>query len=182
MTLHRRCLLWVIAAAASTFGACSARAAGWITLDASRCKPVDASAALPESWSKYRGSTRICALTRKQNQTAKVSLLSVFVDDYYLGLPKDAPWESFPLPMLVNSSGQCLAQLPHLFPSNPPSQLVIRAGGWKQDAPTLLRLDVLSPAVGGNYSLPSLKWDVQSKRYQPVPPTNLTTITQSTCP
>ena len=180
MTLHRRCLLWVICTAASAFYACSAQAEGWITLEASTCTPVDASTALPESWSKYRGSTRLCALTRQQNQIAKVSLLSVFVDDYYAGLPKDAPWESFPLPMLIDPSGRCLAQMPHLFPSDPPNQLVVRAGGWKQGTPTLLRLDVLSPAVGGNYSLPSLKWDAQSKRYRPI--NNPNRITQSPCP
>ena len=182
MKFHRRSLLRMISAAAMAICAGSAQAAGWVTLDASTCKPVDDSQALPEAWSKYRSSTRICGLTHQQNQIAKVSLLSVFVDDYYAGLPKDAPWESFPLPTLVDASGQCLARLPQLFPSDPPNRLVIRAGGWKQGMPTLLRLDVLSPAVGGNYSLPSLKWDTPSQSYRPMAKPTPHSTPQSPCP
>ncbi len=181
MKSSRRYLLLLIAAS-GTFCTSVAQAEGWVTLDASRCKPVDVAATLPDAWSKYRGSTRICPLTRHQSDVAQVSLLSVFVDDYYLGLPKDAPWESFPQPMLVDPSGQCLARLSHLYPSEPPSQLVVRAGGWKQGVPTLLRFDVLNPAVSGNYSLPGLKWDMQTKRYRPIPTTTITTPTEPPCP
>lgn len=181
MKLRRGHLRWVIAVA-SALCACAAQAAGWDTLEASRCKAVDASAALPDEWSKYRGATRICPLTRNKNHVAKISLISVFVDDYYLGLPKDAPWESFPSPMLVDQSGHCLARLSHQFPSEPPSQLVIRFGGWKQGMPTRLRLDVLSPTAGGNYRLPSLQWDAQKKSYRPALTTTINKQAENTCP
>lgn len=181
MKLLYRILLTAMAAV-SPFCVTAAPAGAWVKLDAAMCKPIDAAVALPEGWSKYRSASRQCPLTRRPNEHAQVSLISVFVDDYYFQLPKDAPWESFPPAMLVDASGQCLARLSHLFPSEPPSQLVVRAGGWKNGFPTLLRLDVLNPAVGGDYSLPSLQWDSKTKRYQPDSKAIIKTTNENLCP
>ena len=181
MMLRHPFLLGVIVVLTAS-SASATQAAGWITLNDSMCKPIAASAALPEAWSKYRESTRICSLARNDSQVAQVSLVSVFVDDYYRGLPKDAPWESFPMPMLVDPSGRCLAQLSHLFPSEPPSRLVVQAGGWKNGVPTLLRFNVLNPAVDGNYRLPSMKWDEQTKRYLLAATKTITTTSENLCP
>lgn len=156
------------AAAALTCWAMPAQAAGdFITLRATDCQSVSADTALPPAWEPFRAATRVCALRQRPAQTASVRLLSVFTDDYYRQLPADAPWQAFPLPRLVDVQGTCLGQLPHLYPVDPPQELVVRAGHWRQGRPHEVRLRVLSPTVSGNYSLPSLHWNTQAQRYQP---------------
>ena len=98
---------------------------------------------------------------------AKVSLLSVFTDDYYKTLPADAAWRDFPLPMLVDATGRCLGRIPHLFPVDPPQELTISAGRWQRGTPHELRLKVQSPAVGGDSTLPSLHWNPHKGTYTP---------------
>ena len=99
-------------------------------------------------------------------------MVSVFTDDYYQHLPADAPWQRFPLPVLLDDTGRCLGRLPHLFPVDPPQELVVRAGQWRRGIPHELRLTVLSPAVGGNYRLPSLRWSAKAQAYQSTAPSS----------
>lgn len=137
----------------------------FITLSAAHCHAVGTTAPLTADMEPYRASVKDCPIART-GQPAKVHLLSVFTDDYYKGRPADAPWQQFPLPLLIDASGRCLGRLPHLFPVDPPQELVVSAGQWRRGMPHELRLQVLSPAVGGNYRLPSLRWDAKQQIYQ----------------
>ena len=120
---------------------------------------------------------------------AKVRLLSVFTEDHYKALPADAPWQDFPRPILVDESGRCLGRIAHLFPVDPPEELVITAGQWQRGIPRELRFKVRSPAVGGNFKLPSLLWNERTRSYASKPPspapsakTNPSPQDQTPCP
>ncbi|MFY3384425.1 hypothetical protein [Paracidovorax sp. MALMAid1276] len=129
-----------------------------------QCQPVADAAPLPAELEPYRAAVRACPLARAP-QPARVRLLSVFTDDFYKGLPADARWQNFPLPVLVDASGRCIGRLPHLFPVDPPQELTVHAGQWRNGIPHELRLHVLSPAVGGNHPLPSLRWQAPTQSY-----------------
>jgi hypothetical protein len=153
-------------------------------IDPAHCQPADADLALPAAWTPYRAATRVCALSDRAGGTvqapapARVRLVAVFTDDYYRSLPADAPWERFPLPVLLDEAGRCLAQLPHLFPSDPPEDLEVRPGRWRDGIPQEIQLQVRSPAQGGDYRLPTLRWDAKARLYRAAP--RKTTETSST--
>lgn len=90
----------------------------------------------------------------------------MFTNDYYRNLPAYAPWERFPLPLLLDKAGRCLAQLPHLFPADPPEVLEVRPGRWRKGLPQEIQLHVRSPAQGGGYRLPTLRWDAKARVYR----------------
>ncbi len=90
----------------------------------------------------------------------------MFTNDYYRNLPTYAPWERFPLPLLLDEAGRCLAQLPHLFPADPPEVLEVRPGRWRKGLPQEIQLHVRSPAQGGGYRLPTLRWDAKARVYR----------------
>ncbi|MGE6340289.1 hypothetical protein ACQKEU_26505 [Acidovorax sp. NPDC077664] len=94
-------------------------------------------------------------------------LLAVFIDIYYRSLPHDAPWERDPLPLLVDDSGCCVGKLSHLFPTDPPEELEVLPGRWRDGVPREIQLKVRSPAVGGDYHLPRLRLDVKTHLYRP---------------
>ena len=143
----------------------------FVTVAAAQCQAVDGTVALPADMEPYRSAVKVCSLARPA-QPVKVRLVSVFTDDYYQHLPADAPWQRFPLPVLLDDTGRCLGRLPHLFPVDPPQELVVRAGQWRRGIPHELRLTVLSPAVGGNYRLPSLRWSAKAQAYQSTAPSS----------
>ena len=166
--------------AASLATACAAQARDFVTLAPAACLPVEPSAVLPGDMEPYRASVRACPLVQAlpspspaataATAHAKVRLLSVFTDDYYKALPADAPWQNFPLPILVDDTGRCVGRLAHLFPVDPPQELSISAGRWQRGVPHELRLKVRSPAVGGNYALPSLHWNARAGTYAATAP------------
>lgn len=150
-------------------------------LDVNRCRALPADLKLPPEWGPYRAAARACPFVRG-GATARVSLVSVFVDEYYRDLPKDAPWEAFPRAMMVDADGRCLSRLAHLFPFEPPSELVVRSGNWRYGLPTEIRFRVKNPAVSGDYSLPALTWNPTTKTYQPAASTSPKDKEQTQCP
>lgn len=159
------------------------QAAGdFITVAAAQCKAAATDTPLPADMEPYRAATRVCSLSR-HSQQPQIRLITVFTDDHYKNLPANAPWENFPLPVLVDAAGRCVGRLPHLFPVDPPQELVVSAGQWRRGVPHELRLKVLSPAVGGNYRLPSLRWNAKAQAYQtPSSPTSNPTPTEDKTP
>ncbi|MBU0745924.1 MAG: hypothetical protein KKG67_03930 [Gammaproteobacteria bacterium] len=155
------------------------QAAGdFVTLSATQCEAAATGTPLPADMEPYRAAVKVCALSRPA-QPPQIRLISVFTDDYYKSLPANAPWENFPLPVLVDASGRCVGRLAHLFPVDPPQELVVSAGHWRRGVPHELRLKVLSPAVGGNYPLPSLRWNAKTQAYQTTPSPHQSTPTPS---
>ncbi|CAN7452341.1 hypothetical protein [Acidovorax sp. LjRoot117] len=153
---------------ASFAWACAAQAHDFVTIAPAACTPVEQGMGLPADMAAYRAAVKVCPLaqpTAPHTAQAQVRLLSVFTDDYYKALPADAPWQNFPLPMLIDATGRCLGRIGHLFPADPPQELTISAGRWQRGIPHELRLKVRSPAVGGDATLPSLHWNARSGGY-----------------
>ncbi len=160
-------------AAAMLSAAVHAGAKPPMALDPAQCQPPDADLSLPAAWEPYRDAVRACPLVQGgaagnvPPKAAKVRLLAVFTDAHYRGLPPDAPWERFPLPLLVDDAGRCVGKLTHLFPADPPEELDVVPGRWRDGVPHEIQLQVRSPAVGGDYHLPTLRWDAKNRLYRP---------------
>lgn len=140
------------------------------TLSAQRCIPMATSAfkvTLPAEWQPYLSATRVCPLAQGADMKASVVLVSVFQEDYYRDKPAGAKWEHFPKPIFFNNQGRCVAQLPELYPDEPPREITLSYGHWQATTPGTIRLHVSNPAIGGDYDLPTLSWDTQQQRYLP---------------
>ncbi|MCC4586446.1 hypothetical protein LL962_04875 [Xanthomonas sp. NCPPB 1067] len=163
---------WLATATLST--AVYADAKTPLALDPAQCQPLDADLSLPTVWEPYRGAVRACPLVQggaagnAPAKAAKVRLLAVFTDAHYRGLPPDAPWGRFPLPLLVDDTGRCVGKLTHLFPADPPEELEVVPSRWHDGVPHEIQLQVRSPAVGGDYHLPTLRWDARNRLYRTV--------------
>ncbi|GKT23620.1 hypothetical protein [Acidovorax sp. SUPP3334] len=160
---------WLAAAVLLTAAQAGTKAPA--AVDPAHCKPAGTDLALPTAWEPYRAAVRVCSLAQAGAGKAppKVRLLAVFTDEHYRRLPADAPWEKFPLPQLVDETGRCLGQLPHLFPVDPPEELEVRPGRWRAGLPQEIQLQVRSPAAGGDYRLPTLRWDAKTRHYLAAP-------------
>lgn len=163
----------VAAAVLSTAAHAGTRAPA--AIDPAHCQPLAADLVLLAAWAPYRAATRVCALAERATEKVqsrapnRVRLVAVFTHDYYRNLPADAPWERFPLPLLLDEAGRRLAQLPHLFPADPPEILEVRPGRWRNGLPQEIQLHVRSPAQGGGYRLPTLRWDAKARVYRAAP-------------
>jgi len=122
--------------------------------------------ALPSDWQPFISATKACALAPQQKPQPSVWLVSVFADVYYQNKPASAPWENFPQTMLVDNHGDCLAQLPELYPHDQPRALELRYGDWVGAIPQKIHVHVKNPAMGGDYDLPSLIWNAKDKLYR----------------
>lgn len=123
---------------------------------------------LSPAWQPYLAATRVCPLVKKAGDKPEIVLVSVFSDDYYRNKPMDAVWENFPKPIFFNKDGNCVARLPDLYPTEPPRDLEITYGHWKNSIPQEIRTHVLNPAVTGDYDLPKLIWDEKTHQYNPL--------------
>ncbi|WP_092740382.1 hypothetical protein [Paracidovorax valerianellae] len=161
---------WLAVAMLSTVVNVGAKAP--MALDPTHCQAPEADLPLPAGWEPYRKAVRSCPLVQvgagnSESKAAKVRVLAVFTDAYYRGLPPDAPWEHFPLPLLVDDSGRCVGKLSHLFPADPPEELDLVPGHWRDGVPQEIQLKVRSPAMGGDYHLPTLRLDPKTHLYRP---------------
>lgn len=72
--------------------------------------------------------------------------------------------------------GRHLGELPKNFPADEAATVKLSFGDWQGNLPTEIRVCVLSPAVAGNYVLPTLRLDAAGDHYaaavgQPSAPT-----------
>ena len=162
------CLFLVAAAFLLTPNAYGKGYKGFLLLNPDECVPADKKVLLqlPAEWHKYGDFVKICGLTQKKGQPAKVSILSVWADDFYEAQSPDPVWEDFPLPLIVNNSFHQVGQLPEIYPSNPPHWLNVHYGKWQSGIPTEIRVDVENPAVTGDYYYAPLLWNKDKEKYQ----------------
>jgi hypothetical protein len=141
---------------------------GFQLLNPDKCVPLDKKALLQLSaeWQKYGDFVKICGLSQKKGQTAKVSIISVWADEFYEAQSPNPVWEPFPKPIIVDQASREIGRLPEVYPSDPPRWLSVYYGKWKSAIPTELRLDVENPAVEGNYYYGPLVWIENRERYE----------------
>src|SRR5512135_3703092 len=122
---------------------------GFLLLNPDECVPLDKKVVLqlPAEWHKYGDFVKICGLTEKKGQPAKVSIISVWAEEYYDTLPSDAMWEKFPLPLIVDERFRKIGKLPELYPMDQPRELDVYYGKWQSGVPAEIRVDVYNPAV-----------------------------------
>jgi hypothetical protein len=141
---------------------------GFLKLNPDECAPLDNKIVLqlPAEWHKYGDFIKICGLAQKKGQPAKVSIISIWADDYYEAQSPDPVWEDFPMPLIVDSSFHRVGQLPEIYPSDPPRWLNVYYGKWQWRIPAEIRVDVENPAVTGDYYYDSLIWNKNKESYQ----------------
>jgi hypothetical protein len=144
---------------------------GFKLVNPDKCIPVDEELVikLPQEWHKYADFMKICKLEDKNKSDAKVSIISVWVLDYFntkFPPPARHIWENFPLPLIVDNNLNQIGQLPEQYPDDPPRELDVSYGKQFQGIPTEIRVDVYNPAVGGDYFYAPLKWNRKTGRYE----------------
>ncbi len=167
----RFCFVWILLLCTVLATVLNARGEGsqdFILLKPNDCVPLDKKVVLqlPNKWRKYAGFVKICGLKRKKADTANVSLISIWVNDYYATLPPNAPSEECPLPLIVDKTYRQIGQLPELYPTDPPRELDVRYGKWNSGMPMEIRIHVYNPAVTGNYDYAPLIWNKSQRLYQ----------------
>jgi hypothetical protein len=162
------CLFFLALLVARASSACGNGYPGFSFLDANDCVPLDRKAVLqlPVEWHKYADFTKICGLNQKKGQPAKVSIISIWADDYYETRPSDAVWEKFPPPLIVDQARQRMGQLPELYPTHQASELRVYYGKWQSGMPAEIRIDVYSPAVEGDYYFAPMIWNKDKGFYE----------------
>ncbi len=141
---------------------------GFLKLNPDECVRLDKKIVLqlPNEWHKYADFVKICGLTQKKGQPAKVSIISVWAHDYYATLPAGTLWEDLPRPLIVDSGYHEIGLLREVYPADPPRDLDVHYGRWGAGMPTEIRVDVHNPAVEGNYFYAPLTWNKKSNRYE----------------
>jgi len=144
---------------------------GFKLLNPDECSQLDKKVVsqLPVEWHKYADFVKICKLKEKGNTDAKVSIISIWINDYYdTTVPTGAPhiWENFPLTLIVDSNLHIIGKLPEIYPMNDITSPDVYYGKWKSGIPTEIRIDVNNPAVEGDYYYSPLIWDIKSLNYK----------------
>ncbi len=141
---------------------------GFKLLNPDECTPLDKKTVmqLPEEWHKYSDCIKICELKRKKSTNARVSIISIWAHDYYKKLPADAPWERFPRPLIVDDRIRKIGELPKLYPFDQPCDLDVYYGRWRSGMPGEIRIDVLNPAVEGDFYYEPLIWNEKTGSYE----------------
>jgi hypothetical protein len=103
---------------------------GFTMLEENTCKPLTERQvqSLSPSWRKYIGFVKLCPLQGRHEKDVKVSFISVWAHEYLDAHPDEA-WQDFPLPIVVNSKNEEVAELPELYPAkdqNPIQRTLLR--------------------------------------------------------
>lgn len=141
---------------------------GFLKLNPDECVPLDKKVVLqlPTEWHRYGDFVKICGLTQKKGQPAKVSIVSIWADDFYDAQPAGAKWGNFPRPLIVDAGYRQLGQLPELYPTHQESELSVYYGKWRSGTPEEIRIDVYNPAVDGDYYYAPFMWNTKQGRYE----------------
>jgi len=147
---------------------------GFAKLNPEECVPLSkevVATQLPTEWHKYADFIKICNLKQKRESSAQVSIISIWLKDYYESrFPGDVPFikdkPSPPLPIIVSKDFQKIGILPKPYPFFEVIDPDIYYGKWKSEIPEEIRIDVNNPAVDGDYYYSPLKWNARNGRYE----------------
>lgn len=159
--LNALCIFFLFFAVAFASNVSAAGNKDFLLLKPDDCVSLEKGAVLqlPDSWHEYEGFIKICSLKTRNARVAKVSVIAIWVKDYYDSLPPGAPWEEFPLPLIVDRHFRPVGKLPELYPVHPPRELEVSYGKFQSGAPTEIRIHVHNPATSGDYDYAPLIWN-----------------------
>jgi hypothetical protein len=115
-------------------------------------------------WTPFEGYEIACPLRRHEGDVV-LYVLSVNAYDIEKALPPDAPAPKLPKAVIITPQGHIVGNLPFAFPFDAPVSLDVAFADWHHGFPQTVELFLEDPAVGGNKSLPRLKWDGKLGRY-----------------
>lgn len=143
---------------------------GFTKLNPDECVTLDKKvvAQLPTEWQKYADFTKICKLKQNDAPTANVSIISIWIKNYFETLPvtKRNILENFPRPLIVDNDLKKLGQLPEPYPIFDVTDPDIYYGKWQSGIPFEILFDVSNPAMGGDYYYTPLKWNAINRIYE----------------
>lgn len=117
---------------------------------------------LGPEWERFLPFVRSCEVTWQKSPPLYV--LTVWADQFEATLPKDAPAEKLPKPMIAAKDGKVLGRLPVGFPLDPPRTSDISFTNWSGGFPHRVRIAVADPTVLGDHTL-VLDWDAQDHAF-----------------
>ena len=145
---------------------------GYIKLNPDECVPLSKEVVisqLPADWHHSAGFVKICQLKQKKTTATPVSIISIWVLDYYdakFPPPATRKGEKFPLPIVVDNEFHTLGQLPQQYPDDPPRELNIYYSEFQAGTMSEILIDVYNPAVSGDYYYAPFRWNKQDKIYE----------------
>ena len=74
---------------------------------------------LPSEWHKYSNFVKICKLQQSMQSASKVSIISVWIKNYFKTLPESSRniLNNFPLPLIFDNEFKKVGQLPEYYPA-----------------------------------------------------------------
>jgi hypothetical protein len=131
-----------------------------VKIRASQCTPLTTQQRewLGPEWQRFLPFVRSCEVTWRKS--APLYVLSIWAEDFEATLPKDAPAERLPKPIIAANDGKVLGRLPIGFPLDPPRTTDVSFTKWLDGFPHRICIAVTDPTVLGNHSL-VLTWSSQ---------------------
>jgi hypothetical protein len=135
-----------------------------VKLRVAQCIPVPPQqrAWLGEDWERFLPFVHSCEVKRQKSRP--IFVLSVWAEQFEATLPKGAPAERLPKPLIASSDGKVLGRLPVGFPDDPPRSSEISFSNWVRGFPRKIRIVVNDPTVTGDRTL-VLEWNPESGSY-----------------
>ena len=132
---------------------------------AGELRPSDAATAhLARSAMEAISSFRAVLRGEAPEIASDLYILSVWAEELEATLPKGAPAETLPKPLIASQEGRVLGRLPVGFPDDPPRSSGISFSDWLHGIPRQIRVAVKDPTVVGDHTL-ILQWNPESKTY-----------------
>ncbi len=122
-----------------------------------------------DDWKARASAVRFCAVARSAKSAPGLLIASVSEDAFYATRPSGSVTVPMPHPQLFAPDGRRLGELPKNFPVDEAETLRLVFTDWRGAVPGEIRLCVISPGVGGNYILPSLRLDATGDHYATEP-------------
>ena len=116
-------------------------------------------------WAPFSEYVRVCSISSAKSPPPLL-LISVWADLYYSDKPSGAETVAMPKPLLFTPKGKQVGELPVNFPTDPPSELVLRFSDWRKGFPYEIRLCVASPTASGDQALSPLRYVPAAQRYE----------------
>ncbi|MBJ6724526.1 hypothetical protein [Geomesophilobacter sediminis] len=143
----------------------------FVIISEKQCYPIEISQAnrLPSEFQKYINYTKKCDVKDQNNVETKLSIVSIWVDEYYLSFSaagRTQRWENFPLPVIVTDNFKVIGRLPEIYPRDDVTEPEVFFGKWENGMPKEIRIDVTNPAVDGDYFYPPIFWNSITQQYE----------------
>jgi len=117
---------------------------------------------LGQEWERFLPFVRSCEV--KRGNSPPIYVLAISAEDFEATLPRDAPAERLPKPLVASSDGRVLGRLPIGFPDDPPRSSEVSFSDWVRGFPRQIQISVNDPTVLGDRVI-VMDWYPTAKTY-----------------